>query len=192
MQYQMEMMKNLSGLSVEKYAKMDPMQKSFVSNAAPALHKELESGLKRHVPGYGETLTEEGAKKFLEYKTQNDKSLEGLNRVLDISAKGSKASPTDIARASTAVDMLLGPLKHHMGFKTMTEGDLRFLHGMVGNPLKVFSYGPVERTKLQEIIHALENGESAEAKAVGLKPKIGEEARNAQRREFLISKPVFK
>ena len=171
--YSVEMMKNLSGLTLEGYDKLSPAQKSFIPEPQQKLYEEQRE---RTIPGYGvSSSSKEAVAEFRKGLPELEQVVNGGNRILNVMEKGSKFNPDDRAKVQTMMGMLLGPMREQMGFKTLTEPDQELLKGIMGDPNAILALPSVQKTKLKTIIAETQKTLTSRAQSAGFNAKTPEQ-----------------
>jgi hypothetical protein len=160
--YQKEFMQQVMGSSAPG---------ELPAQAVQMLPKEYKEA---YVPGYGIAPNKERAEAFQKTRADLEPLTDQIRDVIKFaqSPEYSKVSPKERAVMATKINGLLGPMREKYGFKTMTEGDLKFLESSMGNPNKILTTNGIELSKLKELLKESEYKINKEAQMNGLRPKI--------------------
>lgn len=98
------------------------------------------------------TQSYEDANKFKEVAQEINSALTSIEDLKKLSAKGSKLSFNDRARANSLVTKIVGGLRlPYTGPGVMTDNEREMLIKTLGNPLAIFSLRGIEHAKLDQV-----------------------------------------
>jgi hypothetical protein len=147
----------------------DAAQQTF--QALDMLHPEKSKELReRYVPGMGIANTPDQQKELNKSLADTVTTKKGIHRLLEISdTPGKSLSPQLRAEASTISKLLMGSMKDSIGFKTLTDGDQKFLEQVIADPTHFTSLDSGIKSRLNATLKYADTALADKAAQAGLK-----------------------
>jgi hypothetical protein len=154
-------------------ANSDPSKASELLNAMRKVNPEAAKALEeKYVDGMGFARTAEGAKELRETVGAKNDVDSGVKRLLEINKISGKSMSPSLRAESEAISTgLMGPLRHMMGMKTLTESDIVLLDKMLKDPTHMTSLAASNRVTLETLMKRMDQGLAAKAQANGISYK---------------------
>lgn len=183
---QMHMMASLQGMSEKDIMNLPAAAQATLG---PEIIKNAAEKMQRLVPGYGYADNAKLAEDFNKQRAELEGGYHDTMRIIKYAQTYNKFDPDSYGKMQTELGFLLGKLKEPMGYKTMTEGDQKFLKTLVGNPNDFLSLKSVNQAKLQSIADLFKNSLNERAVAAGFRPQP---SALEQKQQLGVSSPNFK
>jgi hypothetical protein len=130
------------------------------------------------VPGLAKDAN--AAKAVIEKENESVGFMRLLDRAIELGEKGSAVNYAQVQEVNNTVDKMLGKMRlSFLGPGVMTDNERAYLKTMIGNPLSMLSYKPVEMKKLMQLKNDGLDAIETSYKTNGLGFKYGANAANS-------------
>jgi hypothetical protein len=164
-------------------ANSDPSKAGELLSAMRKVNPDAAKALEeKYVDGMGFARTAEGAKELRETVGAKNDVDSGVKRLLEINKISGKSMSPSLRAESEAISTgLMGPLRHMMGMKTLTESDIVLLDKMLKDPTHMASLAVSNRVTLETLMKRMDQGLAAKAQANGINYKPAPSAEDKQK-----------